>query len=180
MSELRFESQSLDALEGWQPSDFDCGVPELDGWFVKAAVPQHRAGLLRVTVWTDHNQDRYPVVAYYAICPTSITVAELNDKMRGGQSATVSGFMLAKLALSKDLQKQHLGTHLLMDALETICSAAALAGGRVIVVDPINDDASRFYLRHGFIAIRESTRLYMLVKNARASIDKFAAEDQTY
>ena len=43
-----------------------------------------------------------------------------------------------------------LGAELLVHALTTIVSAARLAGGRMVVVDAIDDDAAGFYRAHDF------------------------------
>ena len=57
---------------------------------------------------------------------------------------------------------------MLLDALERIVDAADRAGGRVIVVDAIDDTAHRFYSHHDFRAIRHSNRLVMKLATAAA------------
>lgn len=63
---------------------------------------------------------------------------------------------------------QGLGTQLLLGALERIVAAADRAGGRVIVVDAIDDAAHRSYSHHGVRAIEHSNRLVMKLATATA------------
>jgi predicted N-acetyltransferase YhbS len=57
---------------------------------------------------------------------------------------------LAKLALDKGSQESGLGRELLVRALERIVEVAKEAGGRLVVVDAIDDDAASFYEHHDF------------------------------
>jgi ribosomal protein S18 acetylase RimI-like enzyme len=60
--------------------------------------------------------------------------------------------LLAKLALDRSVQGQGLGSELLVVALETIVEAARRVGGKVMVVDAIDEAAAAFYERHDFVA----------------------------
>jgi predicted N-acetyltransferase YhbS len=108
-------------------------------------------------------------VGYYSICPTEIRRDGLTRRWHGGVT-TVPGFMLARLALDARVHGHGLGTQILLDALETICDASALAGGRVVVVDPASDHAASFYGRYGFETVNGSTRMFLLVDDARAAL----------
>jgi hypothetical protein len=61
-----------------------------------------------------------------------------------------------------------LGSELLVDVLERIVAAARAGGGRLIVVDAIDDEAHAFYRRHDFVPITGSMRLYLKVATAEA------------
>ncbi|WP_448630506.1 GNAT family N-acetyltransferase [Cellulomonas soli] len=148
---------------------FTCGDPTLDAWLHDSALRAHEAGSTRVRLlW---HLDSASLVGYYAICPTEVRRAELplSSKVRAAMSA-VPGFMLAKLAIASHAQGRGLGRDLLLDALEHICDASDLAGGRIIVVDPIDDGATAFYARSGFRAVDGHTRMYLLVQDAKASL----------
>jgi predicted GNAT family N-acyltransferase len=82
----------------------------------------------------------------------------------------VSRYLLGRLALGRSLHGQGLVGQLLVDAIETICAAADRTGGRLIVVDPIDDAACDFYRRYGFMSIEKSARLCLLISRARASL----------
>lgn len=148
---------------------FSCGNAALDTWLSDTAARAHKSGSTRVRLlWDLHSSG---LVGYYAVCPTEVRRDELplSSKVRGGASI-VPGFMLAKLAIATAVQGQGLGRDLLVDALEHICDAAELAGGRIIVVDPIDEPAAAFYEKYGFRRVGEHTRMFMLIQDARRSL----------
>jgi len=106
-------------------------------------------------------------VAYYSVAPTQILREEITASQAGGFS-TVPAYLLARLALDRTLRGQGLGTELLIDALQAIVDAANTGGGRLIIVDAIDDEAVTFYRHHNFQPIRGSVRrLVMKVTTAR-------------
>jgi GNAT superfamily N-acetyltransferase len=147
-------------------SQFGSGNESLDQWLQRDALRAHRAGISRTTVWTAPG-DR-AVVAYHAIAPTRIARIDLPSRSRSGGDSQVPGYLIGRLALDQVLHGQGLGTQLVLDALERILVAADRAGGRVIVVDAIDDAAHRFYLHHDFRAIEHSNRLVMKLATAAA------------
>lgn len=167
MNEPEFESRRLsddDALDG-----FTCGAPELDAWLVQQALRAQRAGTARTTVWR-RKTDR-EMAGYFSICPTEVhrEDAGLTRRWTGGTSV-VPGFKLARSAVARSVQGHGLGEQLLLDALETIADASARVGGRVVVVDPLDERATSFYRRYGFVSIGASTRMYLLVQDIRDSL----------
>jgi hypothetical protein len=73
--------------------------------------------------------------------------------------------------LAEDLQVVGLGGELLVGALKTILAAMHLGGGRVIVVDAIDERAAQFYEHHGFGPLPlNPDRLVMKASSAAASL----------
>jgi GNAT superfamily N-acetyltransferase len=159
-----WHSQSL--TEGHDASHFDSGNDSLNRWLAREALRAHRAGISRTTVWTSPG-DR-SVVAYHAIAPTQVARIDLPTRSLSAGYSHVPGYLIGRLALDRTLHGQGLGTQLLLDALERIVEAADRAGGRVIVVDAIDDAAHRFYVHHGFHAIEGSDRLVIKLATAAA------------
>lgn len=62
----------------------------------------------------------------------------------------VAYFSLARLALDSRLHGRGLGQQLLVDALWRAVAAVVAAGGRLLVVDAIDQRAASFYEHHGF------------------------------
>lgn len=146
--------------------EFGSGNASLDRWLQRDALRAHRAGISRTTVWTAPRERA--VVAYHAIAPTQVARIELPSRSLSGGYSHVPGYLIGRLALDKALHGQGLGTQLLLDALERIVEAADRAGGRVIVVDAIDEPAHRFYRHHGFHGIESSNRLAMKLATAAA------------
>lgn len=147
---------------------FESDRPELDLWLKQEARRAHQTGTARVTVWTD--EDSGAVVGYFAIAPTNVAADGLSRKARAGFSGPIPGYLIARLALSRHLIGSGLGGQLLLDALETVAAAANLAGGRLVVVDAIDERAYGFYEHFGFTTIEGSMRLFARIDAVSKSI----------
>lgn len=148
---------------------FTCGKTALDDWLKSSAVRAQEAGTARTYVWTDGDAER--VWAYYAIAPTEIVRADdgLSRKLAAGYSR-IPGYLIARLAVDQSLQGRGLGEQLLIDAISRVVAATETGGGRLIVVDALDDDAAQFYLGYGFVAVRNREhRLVMTVATAKAA-----------
>jgi len=145
---------------------FRCGVEKLDDWLKNSALNAKRRGIAVTEVWVDPETNR--VVAYYSISPTCIGSKGLPHSATSGLNA-IPSYLLARLALDTSLHGQGLGTTLLTQAIGKILRAAREGGGRLIVVDPIDDKAASFYAHFGFQPVGGSRRLYMKVSTARAA-----------
>jgi GNAT superfamily N-acetyltransferase len=148
--------------------DFRCGNDQLDAWLKMHALRAQQADTARTYVWTPRHSRR--IVAYYSVAPTQILREEVTSSQAGGFSV-VPAYLLARLALDRTLHGQGLGSELLVDALETIVKAARTGGGRLIVVDVIDDSAAAFYRRHDFQSIKgNARRLVMKTATARQAL----------
>lgn len=146
-------------------SGFDCGVPDLNAWLWSHAVRAQDQGTARTTVWLPEDSDA--VRAYYAIAPTQVLREEGLARGDAGGHTVIPGYLLARLALDRTLHGQGYGAELLYDALETIVHAADFAGGRLIVVDAIDERAAVFYQHHDFKPLRNNPlRLVMKIATA--------------
>jgi GNAT superfamily N-acetyltransferase len=146
---------------------FRCGKPPLDAWLSGQALRAQESRTARTYVWTRAGSPA--ALAYYSIAPTQIARTEITRSPAGGYTV-IPGYLLARLALDERLHGQGLGSELLADALERIVEAARTGGGRLIVVDAIDDAAHAFYRRHDFVAIAGSMRLYLKVATAEAAL----------
>lgn len=151
---------------------FSCGVRTLDEWLIGQARRAQVSGTARTWVWSD---DAKMVVAYYSIAPMNVRREEVPRSMSGGVS-TVPAYLLARLTLDRSLHGQGLGGVLLVDALRRIVGAADSAGGRLVVVDAIDESAVVFYERHDFRRVQGSQRLVMKVATAREALDHHEGE----
>lgn len=146
---------------------FRCGNDDLDSWLRDAGLTADRAGTARVYVWLNDDQ----VVGYFAILPHSIRREEVPLAVGRGAPGVIPGFLLARLAVAEHLHGQGLGGQLLVGAVEMTLDAIRVGGGRVIVVDAINDRAALFYGHFGFRAIPANPhRFVMKASTAAASL----------
>lgn len=165
---MGFRSESLSDHHDLET--FESDRPNLDRWLKQEARRADQAGTARVTVWTD--EESGVVVGYFAIAPTHVAADGLSRTDRAGFSGPIPGYLIAKLALSRHLIGRGLGGQLLLDALETVAAAANVAGGRLVVVDAIDERAHGFYAHFGFTTIEGSLRLFARIDAVSASISQ--------
>jgi GNAT superfamily N-acetyltransferase len=161
--------QRFERLSPGHPIEaFRSGNQDLDIWLSQAAGTADRAGTARVYVSLD---DHRQVIGYFAIVPHTIRRENLPSAVGRGAPEVIPGFLLARLALSEQLHGGGRGGEMLAGALETILAAIRLGGGRVIVVDAIDDRARGFYEHFGFRPLPgNSNRLVMKASTAAASL----------
>ncbi|MGC9221175.1 MAG: GNAT family N-acetyltransferase [Solirubrobacteraceae bacterium] len=129
-------------------TEFACGDQTLDRWLLGSALTADAMGTARTYVWSENNV----VIGYFSLCPHEVRRDELPSKLSHGAAHSIPAILLARLALDRRLHGQGLGASLLFDALTRASDAIEMAGGRLIVVDAIDEPARRFYEHHGFRA----------------------------
>ena len=145
---------------------FKCGNSELDGWLRGHAHTATGHGT-RTYVLVDRDE---VVVGYFALTPHLLAREEAPRRLARGAPEQIPAILLAKFALDTSVQRQGLGSELLVAALDIITVAARRVGGRVVVVDAINDEARAFCERHDFLGLPgQPNRLVMKLSSvARA------------
>lgn len=154
---------------GHDVSQFDCGKEVLSKWLQTKALAADTGMTSRTYVWVF--DDAPAVKAYYSIAPTSVNRADdgISSNLAAGMRS-VPAFLLAKFALDSSLHGQGYGTGLLIDAISKMMGAAQLSGGRLIVVDAIDESAFRFYQKYNFIPVDNTPgRLVMKMSTALAA-----------
>ena len=148
--------------DGHDVSEFESGQPTLDEWLGKSARDSDGRNLTRTYVW--HRGDGV-VVAYYTLMPYFIERETLGKQQGRGLPDRIPCYLVARLALHRDLHGNRLGSQLLASALTRAAVGSRDLGGRYVVVDAIDDAAASFYRHHGFepIPARED-RLVLATK----------------
>lgn len=148
-------------------AEFACGGEEsLDTYLRNEAVTAHERGAARTHVWLTGNR----VVAYYTLFPQTIATKSIPRKAREGFGSGVPGFTIGKLALDASLRRQGYGRLLLTDALTSVVSAADQVGGRIIMVEAVDNNAFDFYRAEAFNEIEASYEMWMFVASAREAL----------
>lgn len=155
---VHFESVPLTGAH--VAADFDCGVPPLNAWLADQALRAQEAGTSRTFVWVaPHDPER--VRAYFSLAPTKVARLELSRGRSSGYSV-VPGYLLARLAVHRELHGSGYGAELLIDALSRAARAAEIGGGRLVVVDAMDDDAADFCRHFGFVHVKGNPRRLVL------------------
>lgn len=147
---------------------FSSGNDELDRWLTEAALTADRSGITRTYILVN---DSHEVVAYFAFAPHLLTREEAPKKVARTSPVVIPSILLAKLALDRSLHGHGHGGALLAAALEVALEAIRKVGGRLIVVDAIDERAARFTLHHGFTPVPGNpARLVMKASVAASSL----------
>jgi GNAT superfamily N-acetyltransferase len=133
-------------------SAFSCGKPALDAWLKTRALANQQKGFTAVLVVHDSGR----VVGYYGLAPTAVVPAFLPRSIRTGQPPDpVPCLLLGQLAVDQARSGQGVGTGLVKHALARCTEAAALIGGRALIVNAVDAEAAAFWQRRGFLASRD-------------------------
>lgn len=141
--------------------------PSLDEWLRKRALASEGLSA-RTYVVCDVNAPTR-VVGYHAIS-TAVEqrIALPSAKLRRGMPEQVPVLLIGRLAVDHAFRGVGLGAALVADAIRRCLAAADIAGVRGIVAHAIDDDAVRFYLRHGFVLSPLGERVMLLaIETAR-------------
>lgn len=133
-------------------SEFACGKPVLDRWLKTRALSNQEKGFTAVMVV--HEAMR--VVGFYGLAPTAVVPNVLPRAIRTGQPPDpVPCLLLGQLATDTGWAGRGIGTGLIKHALERCVAAAALVGGRALLVNAVDAEAAAFWQRRGFIPSKD-------------------------
>jgi GNAT superfamily N-acetyltransferase len=158
---------SVEQLGDQSLTAFTSGNADLDEWLRRHAHTATGHGTRTyLLVDDDHN-----VVGYFAVVPHLLSRGDAPKRLARGAPEQIPAILLAKLALDSSVQGQGLGSDLLVASLEVIVAAASRVGGRVILVEAIDDAARSFYEHHNFEPLPgQPHRLVMKVSSAAKAL----------
>lgn len=142
--------QRLDATHDLEA--FECGDASMDRWFRAHALSNQEAYDSATYVGVD---DGGNVVCFFTVAPTMVKESDAPSWLMMGwpsRGIPIPGWLLGRMAVHAHHQAQGLGRRTVREALRTVASATKLTGGRVVVVDAMNDGLVDFYTKMGFDA----------------------------
>ena len=96
------------------------------------------------------------VVGYYGLAPTAVVPTAMPRSIRTGQPPDpIPCLLLGQLATDNDWAGRGIGSGLLKHALERCIDAARLVGGRVLIVNAVDEEAGAFWQRRGFLPSKD-------------------------
>lgn len=144
---------------------FDCGEQSLNEFLKKYARQNSEKGFGRTFVAV--LPDETDVLGYYTISSGSISFEIVPEKLPRYPIPTVH---LGRLATDVKLRGQGLGELLLIDALERTVLVAAELGVYAVELYALTDNAKRFYLKYGFVALTDDEKhLYLPIETLKKS-----------
>lgn len=150
---------------------FECGKALLDNYIRTQASQDVKRDLSVCYVMTE--TDNHDVLGYYTLSSNSIDrttfPADLITRLPPsyGDLPTI---LLGRLALDKKMQGKGLGEYLLMNALNRCVEVSQRIGALAVVVDPIDDQAEKFYAGYGFIVLPGSKKMFIPIKTIEETL----------
>lgn len=147
---------------------FDCGKPALNDWLQRHALQAQRSGSARTLVVAEDDR----VAGYFSLTVGQVDTLEAPERIRKGMGQyPVPVVILARLAVARQDQCRGVGFGMLQDAIRRTLLIAEQAGIRAMLTHPIDQEATRFYTRFGFIASPlQEQQLLLLLKDARKHV----------
>jgi GNAT superfamily N-acetyltransferase len=153
-------------------TSFSSGQLALDDWFKKRALQDEKREIARVFVAVD--RDRADAVAgFYSLSAFTLALDSLPEELarKLPRYDAIPASLIGRLARSESARGQGVGELLLADALKRVLVASESIAVYAIIVDAIDELASRFYRSFGFIPFPDAPkRLFMLTSTARAAL----------
>lgn len=144
---------------------FDCGEPALNQFLRQYARQNAERGLGKTFVAVMPGEKE--VRGYYTMSSGSISFAIVPETLPRYPIPTIH---LGRLAVDLKMQGQRLGDLLLIDALRRTVLIAAEVGIYAVELYALNDKAKRFYMKYGFLPLKDDDgHLYLPLETLKQS-----------
>ena len=150
---------------------FDCGNPMLNNYIWQQAKQDVKRDLSACFVLTDSLDLK--VIGYYTLSSNSIPKDDFPDhliKKMPPSYVNLPTILLGRLAIDSRFKGNGYGELILIDALNRCVEISQNLGTLAVVVDPIDDKATNFYLKYGFIELRGTGKMFLPIKTIKQSI----------
>lgn len=146
-------------------SKFSCEEESLTNYLQKQAGQDIKKSLAACFVLLDGDDNE--VKGYYTLASESLNrddvPPEYQKKIPTNYNAPVT--LLGRLARDTKMKGKGAGEYLLTDALLRSYEISKKGiGSMAVVVDPINENAVKFYARYGFILLPDSGKMFLSMK----------------
>lgn len=146
-------------------SEFSCGKEMLDVYIRKQANQDIKRKLSACFVIIDTKINL--IKGYYTLSSNSIPLefipSQLQKKLPKSYQS-IPTILLGRLAVDNKFQGLGIGKLLLIDALKRSVELSKTIGCFAIVVDPIDQEAEKFYDKYGFIKLPDSGKMFIAMK----------------
>lgn len=146
-------------------NDFDCGNELLDNYLKTQAGQDLKKKLAVCFVLS--NPKTYHIQGYYTLSNSSIPLNSFPESIRKKfprSYTSIPATLLGRLAIDQTHQGKGIGKILLIDALKRSWEASKKLGSFAVVVDPIDDEAEKFYAKYDFIKLPDSGKMFIALK----------------
>jgi ribosomal protein S18 acetylase RimI-like enzyme len=147
---------------------FDCGNAELNSYLRQIAGQHIRKSLARVYVACEENEPSR-ILAYYSLNACEIKSEDLPEPLRKKYPTRIPAVRLGRLAVARASQGRGLGERMLFHAMWNVSQVDVIVGAAVLLVDAKDGNAKRFYVKYGFLDLRDRPlNLFMPIARVKA------------
>lgn len=133
---------------------FDCDNVVLNRWLRTRARTNELSGVSRTyALITKSNV----VVGFYCLSNHALLHESVNARIRRNMPNPIPVILLGRLAVDRRFQSQGIGKALLRHAIEKSLQASKIIGCRALVTEPIDESARNFYLKQGFMEVKQNS-----------------------
>ncbi len=144
--------------------DFDCGKEFLNNYLKTQAGQDIKRKLSACFVLSENETS---IQGYYTLSNNSIPLGSFPEHIQKKLPKSYNSIpttLLGRLAVDKKYQDQGIGKILLIDALKRSYGISQEMGSFAVVVDPIDEEAEKFYEKYGFIRLPDSKKMFIAIK----------------
>lgn len=145
--------------------DFACGKILPDTYLKTQAAQDIKRKLSACFVSVDNKTGL--IQGYYTLSSNSIPlgiIPEYYKKQIPDSYRSIPTTLLGRLAVDSRFKGLGIGKMLLIDALSRSYEISKSVGSFAVVVDPLDEDAEKFYFKYGFILLPDSRKMFLPMK----------------
>ena len=145
-------------------SEFTCGNIVLDNYLQKQAKQDIKRKLSACFILSN---DKNEIRGFYTLSNAGIKkelIPESISKKLPKAYKSLPVTLLGRLAVNTTNKGQGLGKLLLIDALKRSYEVSKIIGSMAVIVDPIDENATGFYNKFGFITLPDSGKMFIPMK----------------
>ena len=152
--------------------DFDCGKGLLNNYLKNQAGQDIKRKLSACFVLSEKETNN--IKGYYTLSNNSIPLSsfpEYIQKKLPKSYVSIPATLLGRLAIDTKFQGKGIGKIILIDALKRSYEISTEIGSFAVVVDPIDEEAEKFYKRYDFIKLPDSKKMFIAIKTLKELFD---------
>jgi GNAT superfamily N-acetyltransferase len=148
--------------------EFNCGKELLNN-YIQNQAGQDIKRKLSVCFVISENETNL-IQGYYTLSNNSIPLSQFPiqiQKKLPKSYTSIPTTLLGRLAIDMKSQGKGIGKILLIDALKRSYELSKEMGSFAVVVDPIDEEAERFYEKYGFIKLPDSGKMFIAINTLK-------------